>query len=353
MTNFASRFASAPGDAVLCLAPGYYGEFAGGRRRLAHELVITADKRAGGDQRSVVFGPVVLAGSSGVTFDNVTIGGVTISGAAHHLKLRSVNFTGFTTISDVQNATIVFDHDRFEWGARCGITGHNSLLLLDYSARGPSGVTIENSIFAHSDCDGVHTGTGLNVLNNTFYDLCDVGTNHTDNIQFQGAVGGKVVGNFIHEPLDGCVSQGITSFDGGTYGVTIEDNVIDSARPWGIEWYADANSIIDHNTVPYRAHACAFRLNCGGIEISCKDGADCPTSAGHGTQVYDNIARVVVGGGARLARSDHNYNGPSVHYLGGETLSNGFKRFSDYQLALSSAGRHRADDGTNLGLRFP
>jgi hypothetical protein len=315
-------------------------------------VVITADGRAGGDRRNVVFGPVVFAGSSWVTLDNVTIGGVTISGSANHLTISHADFTDYTVISDVQNADIVFDHDRFAWGAQCGDSGHNSLFFLDYSAPGASGVTVENSVFANSDCDGVHTGTALNVLNNTFYGLCDVGTNHTDNIQFEGAVGGRVAGNFIHEPLDGCITQGITSFGGGTYGVRIEDNVIDIPRPWGIEWYADVNSIIDHNTVPYRSHACDYGMNCGGIEIYCKDGAGCPTSAGHGTEVFDNIARVTVGGGASVARNDHNYNGRSVHYAGGRTPPpNGFETFSDYQLAPGSAGRDRADDHTNLGIR--
>ena len=46
-----------------------------------------------------------------------------------------------------------------------------------------------------------------------------------------------------------CATQALTSYDSGTVGVVIEDNVIDVRRPWGIEWYSDRDSIIRHNTV--------------------------------------------------------------------------------------------------------
>ena len=353
--NFASAFSSDSGGAVLCLAPGNYGAFDGGSES-SPGVVITADSGAGGTESNVVFGAVSYASSSWITLDSVTVAGVTISGAANHLTVSHAKFTDFTIISDVQNANILFDDDQFTWGATCGTTGPNALFLLDYSGAGSSGVTVQNSTFANSDCDGVHTGTALNVLNNTFYNLCDVGTNHTDNIQFQGAVGGRIAGNFIHEPLS-CPTQGITSFDGGTNGVMIEDNVVDTQRPNGIEFYADVNSIIRHNTVPYRVGACAYDGNCGGIDIDCKPSEfSCSGQAGSGTQVYDNIANVSVHNGAVLARNDHNHNGPQVRYVGAPPLppaSNGYASFSDYLLAAGSAGKNAADDGTDLGITGP
>ena len=345
--NFASAFSSASGGAVLCLAPGNYGAFDGGSES-SPGVVITADSGAGGTESNVVFGAVSYASSSWITLDSVTVAGVTISGAANHLTVSHAKFTDFTIISDVQNANILFDDDQFTWGATCGTTGPNALFLLDYSGAGSSGVTVQNSTFANSDCDGVHTGTALNVLNNTFYNLCDVGTNHTDNIQFQGAVGGRIAGNFIHEPLS-CPTQGITSFDGGTNGVIIEDNVVDTGRTWGIEFYADVNSIIRHNTVVYRSSGCDAGA-CGYIDINCKTGAGCPKSQGHGTQVYDNIAIVGVEGGATVARDDHNYNGADVSYAGGSPPSNGFGAFSDYLLGAGSAGKTAADGASELGI---
>ena len=49
--------------------------------------------------------------------------------------------------------------------------------------------------------------------------------------------------------MDGnCETQGITSYDHGTNGVIIENNVVDIPRPWGIELYSDVDSIVRHNT---------------------------------------------------------------------------------------------------------
>ena len=67
----------------------------------------------------------------------------------------------------------------------------------------------------------------------------------------------------------------------------IEDNVVDIRRPWGIELYADRNSIVRHNTVRhYPDSACDFTgIECGQIDINRKT----VNPAGTGTQVYDNL----------------------------------------------------------------
>ena len=352
--DFRSAFVAASGGEVLCLTPGYYGGFSGVSKS-PPGVVVMADTSAGGSESNVIFGPLTLANRSWIIFDGVTVGGVTISGASSHLTISHARFTGFTTISDVENAAILFDRDEFIWGARCGTTGPNALFLLDYAVTGSSGVTVEHSMFGNSDCDGVHTGTALNVLDNTFFNLCDVGTNHTDNIQFQGAVGGRVSGNFIHEPLEGCTTQGITSYDGGTDGVLIEDNVVDIPRPWGIEWYADKDSVIRHNTIVYRPRGgCEYGDACGYIDIDCKPSEfACPEQAGYGTQVYDNIAKLTLNNGATVARADHNYNGPRVRYVGAPPLPpppNGYASFSDYRLGARSAGKNGAGNGIDLGI---
>ena len=111
------------------------------------------------------------------------------------------------------------------------------------------------------------------------------------------------------------------------------------------------DSIIRHNTVPYRRGACAYSLDCGGIDIDCKSDAGCPGADGYGTLVYDNVADVTVRGGARVTRNDHNDNGPGVRYVGGASPpSNRFPAFSDYLLAPGSAGAGDGDHGTNLGI---
>ena len=48
-------------------------------------------------------------------------------------------------------------------------------------------VTIKNSQIKNGDLDGIHfgDGSGYIILNNVLDNLCDRGTNHTDNIQFE------------------------------------------------------------------------------------------------------------------------------------------------------------------------
>ena len=348
---------------MLCLSPGNYGSFNGGSQ-VSPGVTITADTSAGGTQANVIFGQVTYNGSSWITLDNVTVRGLSVSGNPTKLVISNDIFQGFVDIEGLQNAdhkNVLFDHDQFTWANSntCSGSSQPGLFFLGYAGAGHSGVTVQTSQFANGDCDGVHTGVALDVLNNTFSNLCDVNTNHTDNIQFQGANGGRIAGNFIYEPVDGsCTTQGITSYDGGTNGVTIEDNVVDIARPWGIEWYADKNSIIRHNTVVYRSTgSCEYGDACGYIDIDCKPSEyKCPSQAGSGTQVYDNIANVSVNNGATLARNDHNHNGTDVVYVGAPPLpppSNGYATFSDYLLAAGSAGKNAADDGTDLGITGP
>ena len=50
-------------------------------------------------------------------------------------------------------------------------------------------------------------------IGNTFANLCDRGTNHTDNIQFQGAAPAAASRATLSRPA-GCSTQGITSYDG-------------------------------------------------------------------------------------------------------------------------------------------
>ena len=167
---------------------------------------------------------------------------------------------------------------------------------------------------------------------------CDRGTNHTDNIQFEGGTGGRIAGNWVHAAT--CETQGITSFDGGTNGVTIEDNVVDIPRPWGIEFYSDKNSIIRHNTVVWRADSdCEYTgQQCGQISLDHKS-AD---PAGSGTRVYDNVATAVNSNPGSAGSADHNVSGQSVKYVGPSTSWSGF--------ALTSP-KGTASDGLDVGIR--
>ncbi len=367
-STFASAFSAAGAGAVLCLAPGNYGNFSGAAKP-APGVAITSDQSAGGTQANVIFSAANLGGSTNIRLDTVTLGqsgntAVSIQSNPTNIAVTNALFKGAVEIDNIQSSNhqnVLFNDDDFaHTGLDCSDLGNNAVFGLHYSGAGHSGVTVENSAFGNTDCDGIHTGTGLDVLNNTFTNICeDSGSDpqHTDNIQFEGAVGGRIAGNYIHEPLnDACITQGLTSYDGGTNGVLIEDNVIDIARPWGIELYGDINSTIRHNTVVYRASGCEYGDQCGWISIDCRASEfSCPSQAGYGTQVYDNLATVTTNDGATTARNDHNVSARTVSFQGGSNPppNGGFPSFAAYLLAPGSAGVGAADDGSNLGITGP
>jgi hypothetical protein len=272
-----------------------------------------------------------------------------------------VLFHGGVEIDNIQSSNhrnVDFNHDDLaHTGLDCSTLQGNSVFGLHYSGVAHSGVTLENSTIGNTDCDGVHTGTAIDVLNNRFINICENGSTdpaHTDNIQFEGANGGRIAGNYIstQPESNSCVTQAITSFDGYTNGVVIENNVIDANRGFGVEWYSDTNSIIRHNTVPYRPSGCATGA-CGQIDINCRSNCSgYQPNAGTGTQVYDNLASITVEGGASLGRNDHNMSAQTVQYQGGSNPppTGGFNAFSDYLLTATSPGAGAADDGLNIGI---
>ncbi len=98
--------------------------------------------------------------------------------------------------------------------------------------RTPSGVTIQNSRMRGGDSDGVHTGVAVNVLNNTFTTSATSGAATTPTTSSSRAPTAAASPATAFTPTR-ATTQGITSYDGGTNGVTIEDNVVDITPPLG------------------------------------------------------------------------------------------------------------------------
>jgi parallel beta helix pectate lyase-like protein/thrombospondin type 3 repeat protein len=331
-SNFASQVSAATAGQTICLASGSYGTWTGTNKA----ITIRAATGATPTMR-YSFG----SGDSGFTLDGMTgMGGTFTSGASN----VTVKNSAFNTCAqfDGSMTNVVFDgNTHLNINATCG----NSRLGLN-----ASGVTIRNSLMQGGDSDGAFVSAN-NVLveNNRFIDLCDVGGNHTDGLQFadpgdpSGGWNAVVRGNFFS--FNGCpndYAQALSSYDGGTNGALLEDNVVDTTRPGGIELYADQGSIVRHNTVRwYPSTVCAFNAQCGYIEVTRKS-AD-PASVN--TQVYDNVARVSVSMGSTVARNDHNVSGESVTFVGPLNTYGGFR------LAAGSAGKGAASDGLDVGVR--
>jgi len=281
------------------------------------------------------------SGDSGFTLDGMSGMGGSITAGAHDITIRNSAFNDHATFDGLANSNILLDHNTHN-NINSGSGDPNARLGFYWTSSTPSGVTIQNSTMQGGDSDGVHTGTAVNVLNNRFIEICNSGPNHTDNIQFEGAVGGRIAGNYING-YSCDETQGITSFDSNTHDVLIENNVVDISRPWGIELYADDSSIVRHNTIIWHPDSgCEYQgLQCGQISVTHR--TEDPRSVG--TQVYDNVATVNTSDSS-MGRVDHNQNGSGVTFVGPMDAWQGYK------LAPGSVGKGAASDGHDLGVLY-
>ncbi|MGZ4674371.1 MAG: right-handed parallel beta-helix repeat-containing protein [Ilumatobacteraceae bacterium] len=336
-SNFASQVLAASAGQTICLASGNYGTWNG----TSKAITVTAASGAS-PQMQVNFG----SSANGFTLNGMTGMGGSISAGATNVIIENSTFT--STI-DIEGAThdVVLDHNTHNWMVGPSTGGPNAKLFVDVSGTlAAPALTVENSDIENGDLDGVHvgSGSGLVVLNNTFKNLCDMGANHTDNIQFEGGTQIRIAGNYLYEAQN-CPTQGITSYDGGTNGLIIEDNVVDVPRDWGIELYSDQNSIVRHNTVVYHPKSYSeFNTGTGDIDIDRKS----QDPAGTGTHVYDNVASVSFANGSS-GSADHNTDPSTVSYVGGAPGPSSV--FSDLFLTGTSPGHNAASDGFDTGIR--
>lgn len=293
--NVATAVASAAAGSTICLNSGSYGSVTlSGITKSSRVTIRSASGR--GASMNLTF----QNGTNGITADSVTVTGAALSGSStKNVTVQNSTFTGSLVINGLANSNVLFDgntHNNIQGG---GQFSSPARIHLSYSSSTPSGVTIQNSQMDGGSADGVQTGVGVNIIGNEFSNIREGSCSdcHTDAIQLLGAAGSVIRGNYIHN-----VATGIVAFDGVTR-ATIEYNVIDTqGRPWGIELYADDNSIIRHNTLLYRAN-CDYNSTCGTISLDHK-AAD---PAGRGTIIVDNIATsIATVNGSTYAERHHN-----------------------------------------------
>jgi len=334
--NFASQVTAATAGQTVCLASGNYGTFNG-----TNKTVTIRAATGAAPQMKISLG----SGDTGFTLDGMTGMGGFIGGVSN-VTIKNSVFTDTLDTGGV-NTNVVLDGNTHNWNAVYS-GGLNAKIYLDDDGNatlGSPSFTIKNSQIKNGDLDGIHIGdgSGYQIVNNTFDNLCDRGTNHTDNLQFDTTVitQTRIAGNYVHAIGTSCETQGITSYDHGTNGVIIENNVVDVPRPWGIELYADVNSIVRHNTLIFHpSSACFFNTTCGKINVTNKSGDPVST----GTQVYDNLAVADIGSCTGCS-VHHNVSSQNAVYVGPQTFHDGFL------LSPSSpVGIGAASDGTNDGV---
>ena len=226
-----------------------------------------------------------------VTLDGLTIRGGQFTGATtKHITIRNSRFTAMLIFRETEagvlsDADVLLDHNTYRdiMLPKASYAGRISLIY-DLPPGQRSGVTISNSLFAGGNTDGIQTSVGVDIIGNEFADLREKNAKdsaHTDSIQLLGAPGSVVRGNYFHG-----VATGIVAYD-GVKSALIEDNVIDTDRPWGIELYADQGSTIRHNTLRYGR--CIFHKPCAQIDLTRK----LVNAPGHGTRILDNVANAI------------------------------------------------------------
>jgi hypothetical protein len=334
--TLAAEVSAATAGQTVCLATGSYGTWGGTNK------VITVRAAAG---QTPTMGISFGSGDQSFTLQGVRITGGSISSGAQNLTVRDSEFTASLQITGLANANVLLDHNTHN-NINAPSGAPPARIHLAYGSETPSGVTVRNSLLQGGDADGIQTGVGLSVINNEFSQIVAGGPNHTDNIQMVGNSTGMVIrGNWVHASAS---TQGIAAYD-GLRNATIEDNVVDIPRPWGIEAYSDDSSVIRHNTLVYK-QVCDFNLPCGIISITRKSQDD----AGFGTVVRDNIAtEISVTSGSTVAAQDHNmlrrFVGPN-DFLGTPAFLN-TTTYAGHHLAAGSPGSDAASDGLDVGIR--
>lgn len=337
-STFAGAVLAAVNGQSICLASGDYGVWNGAEKH----ITVTAARGAAPEMK-IDFGEA----AAGIKLEHMSgMGGAIRSGA----KDITISHSTFTGPLDVEGSIdhVVLDADHFDWKAVSVPHGPNAKIYVDVQGTlSPPALTVSDSTFRHGDLDGVHFGGGSGVLirDNVFSDLCDRGVNHTDNIQFESGTQIDIVGNYVSAPRT-CATQGITSYDGGTRGLLIEDNVVDVSRDWGIEIYSDDGSIVRHNTIIWHPASYAeFGSGEGTGQIDIDRKSQDP--AGTGTQVDDNIVTSVDFSNGSTGTEHGNVSSRQAVYVGPLDIYHGYALS-----ARSPVGNVSGSAGSDAGARI-
>ena len=147
-------------------------------------------------------------------------------------------------------------------------------------------------------------------------------TTHSDPIQFYGAEGTVVDGNYFHDN-----STAIMTPDGNGDNTTVRNNVfVMDEYPWAYVGGGDVGSKLTHNVVV----GGSLRIYGGNQNQASRD-----------TVLRDNVS-VIEASGTNIT-VDHNMQPNQVTFMGGSGRN-------AYLLANSSAGKGAASDGLDVGI---
>jgi parallel beta helix pectate lyase-like protein len=339
-STFGAAFSAAQGGDVVELASGDYGKFTGANK----PGTVTVRAAAGAAPTM----SVAFSNASNIRVEGVTMQGADVGGSSKNITIAGSNFTSSATIqaSSMSNANIVFDGDTFAGIDVCG-NCYEGRLQIAGQGPGPSGVTIQNSVFGPGgNADGIQDGAnGVQILGNTFVGIRQTTAVHSDALQLYGQRNTTIRGNYFH---DNDVS--IMAPDGGDHEV-ITDNVFVGTdyRP-AVQLGSQNGTTFQHNTVK-------------SIDVFMDKKSESPTPSSNGV-IRDNL---MVNGSIHVASSTCTGCDDSFNLFSSSGNSSGANAligmpafvgganpttYAGYQLAAGSPGKAAASDGADRGARF-
>src|SRR5262245_43257391 len=161
--NLSTAISNAAAGSTICLNAGTYGAatISGVTKNPRVTIRSTSNRDASVDL-------TFQSGANGFTVDSVTVRASLIAGSTtKNITFQNSTFTGDALFDQLANSNVLFDsntHNGIEGG---GWFTAPARLHLAYSGTTHSGVTIQNSVMDGGSADGVQTGTGVNIINNT------------------------------------------------------------------------------------------------------------------------------------------------------------------------------------------
>lgn len=380
-TQLATAVSNATTGQTVCLAAtADFGTWTGTSKAITigakdgFNPTIALDLNTGDSSFTIDGNRTTWTDSTGLT---ITDAGFSGTPGPQNVTIKNTAFTnnnasgsgGLVEISGPTNTADVFDHDIFYaiGGDNAGTCQPSDVnypsscqeAAIRFSYDGPSGMTIQNSLFHDMAADAVKVGaSNTTIQNNEFYAVKpDNAAKHTDAIQLccgyisssnagSGAI--TITGNFVND-----CEQGIGAFD-GTGSDTIKHNVVNNCTAHQLITAGDSPaSTVSFNTIAFGAGSTSAAVECGskpanvasvtaisnnitpqGVNtagIASPPGPDCTPSS--------NTHNMFTSGA-----SSPNLNGTAA-FVGGSSPTS----FAGFCLTAGSAGHAAATDGTDVG----
>ncbi len=287
--------------------------------------------------------------AANLRLDGLTITELTFLGATRDITVANSRFTGMATVrsDEMVRANILFDRNTHAGIDVCQDCYEGRLQIAGESAE-PSGITIQNSVFGPGgNADGIQIGAnGVQVLNNEFVGIHQIGPVHTDSLQLYVGTNTVIKGNYFHD-----FDVAIMAPDGGTKD-QITDNVFVNTSDYrpAIQLGSHAGTLFAHNvTKNIDVHVAAKDEPAAGERKrhSRQRRAQRHVSrAGRHMPELHRHAQPVQRGRAGRHRRDL---GQRRVFVGGDDPADG----AGWMLAPGSPGAGAASDGANRGIRAP